>query len=367
MDERIIRRKAFIINLLYWGAVLGILYGILYHAIGWLLPLLIGFFIARLLNPIIRGIHRRTRIPRKPLAFIFVFLFLAVVATPLTFLIIRLVYIATEQVASFGGYYEDTIVPALQAVEGWFAQNLAMFFPDWEIGGDGSRIIEWLTAKIGDFVAEVNFAGLAAQAPLFLIRVLFTFLFTLFSTVYYRDALAFILRQMSKERRVFLSDTIISLKHSIASYFGAYLKIMAVTFAELLVGLSIIQQSFAILPAFAIALVDFIPALGCGTVLLPWIAISFIIGDTYMGVSLLVLYIIIFVVRQLIEPKIVGDQLGLNPLLTLVCMYLGYLAIGIIGLIVMPIVVTVLADLQRKQKIHIVRTEADEQASGALR
>jgi sporulation integral membrane protein YtvI len=362
MDERTQKRKAFIINLLYWAAILAILYGVLHYVIGWLLPLLIGFLVARLLNPLIRGIVRKTRIPRKPLAFIFVLLFLAIVGTPLTFLLINLFHIIQEQVTNFGDYYANTILPALRATEDWLAHNLAMFFPEWEVGGDGAHIIGWLTTRIGEFVATVNVAGLAAQTPVFLIRVLFTFLFTLFSTVYYRDALAFILLQMSKQRRVFLSETIVSLKHSIVSYFGAYLKIMAVTFVELLVGLSIIQGRFAILPAFAIALVDFIPALGCGTVLIPYAVISFIIGDTATGVGLLILYLIIFVIRQFIEPKIVGDQLGLNPLLTLVCMYLGFLAIGVLGLIVMPIVVTVLADLQRKKKIHIVNVAGDDRS-----
>jgi sporulation integral membrane protein YtvI len=366
MDERTVRRKQFIINLLYWAAILAILYGILHYVIGWLLPLLIGFLIARLLNPPIRAISRKTRIPRKPLAFAFVLLFLAVVGTPLTFLLIKLFQIVREQVTHFGVYYSDTIVPSLQSIEGWFAQNLAAFFPDWEVAGDGSRIIEWLTVRIGDLVAAVNFAGLAAQTPVFLIRVLFTFLFTLFSTVYYRDALAFILRQMSTKRRIFLSDTIVSIKQSIVSYFGAYIKIMAVTFVELLVGLSIIRGSFSILPAFAISLVDFIPALGCGTVLLPWAVISLITGHTYLGIGLLILYVIIFVIRQFIEPKIVGDQLGLNPLLTLVSMYLGFLAIGVLGLIIMPIVVTVLADLQRKKKIHLVNVTDDDRRDADL-
>jgi predicted PurR-regulated permease PerM len=137
---------------------------------------------------------------------------------------------------------------------------------------------------------------------------------------------------------------------------------MAVTFVELLVGLSIIRGSFSILPAFAIALVDFIPALGCGTVLLPWAIVCLIIGDTYMGIGLLILYVIIFVIRQFIEPKIVGDQLGLNPLLTLVSMYLGFLIFrSVIGLIIAPIIVTVLADLQRKKKIHLVNVADDDQ------
>jgi sporulation integral membrane protein YtvI len=352
--EQVARRKRFLINLLYWAAVLAIVYVILHYVIGWLMPFIIGFLIARLLNPLIRLVSRKTRIPRKPIAFLFVLLFIGVIGTPLAFGGVHLFHAIREYVINFGDYYANTIAPALQETERWVAQNLGMLFPEWEAGGEGTHITALLAEQITNFVASFNFVGLAAATPTFLLRVLFTFLFTLFSTVYYEDALAFILRQMSEKRRLFLSHTIISIKRSIVNYFGAYLKIMAVTFAELLIGLSIIRGSFSILPAFAISLVDFVPALGCGTVLIPWAAIALITGNTTLGVGLFILYGIIFGIRQFIEPKIVGDQLGLNPLLTLAAMYLGFLAIGPIGIIVMPIVVTVIADLQRTDKIHVV-------------
>jgi sporulation integral membrane protein YtvI len=354
-DIRTERRKRFIINLLYWAAILGALYFILNYVIGWLLPLLIGFGIARLLNPLIRLIAKKTRIPRKPIAFAVVLLFLGVVGTPLVFLVINLFHIIREQVNQFGAQYEETIVPSLRMAENWLAQNLGMFFPNWEVGGEGGHLIEWLTDRIGDFINAVNFGALAAQTPAFLLRVLFTGLFTLFSCVYYQDALAFILRQMGPKKRLFLSETITSLKRSIVSYYGAYLKIMLLSFAQLVIGLSIVRGQFSPLLAFSISLLDFIPAIGCGIVFFPWIAICLIIGDTGMALGLGILYIIVFILRQIVEPKILGDQLGLNPLLTLTAMYLGYLAIGVLGLIIMPIVVTVIADLQRKEKISVVK------------
>ncbi|MCL2003750.1 MAG: sporulation integral membrane protein YtvI [Oscillospiraceae bacterium] len=353
-DERTARRKRFLINLLYWAAVLALLYGLLNYVIGWLLPFLIGFLIARILNPLIRLISRKTRIPRKPVAFLAVILFIGIIGTPLTFGGIYLFHSVQEQAEQFGDYYTNTIEPALRETERWITQNIGMLFPDWEVDGDGAHIIAWLAEGIARMVASINFVGLAAQAPTTFLLVLFTFLFTLFSTVYYEEALAFILRQMSEKRRLFISHTIVSLKRSLVSYYGAYLKIMAVTFAELLIGLSLIRGQFSLVPALAIALLDFLPVVGCGTVLIPWAVISLIIGNTTMGIGLFLLYIIIFTIRQLIEPKIVGDQLGLNPLLTLAAMYLGFLAMGVLGLIIMPIVVTVIADLQRKDKIHLV-------------
>ena len=355
MDERTANRRRFLINLMYGAAILALLYFLFGYVIGWLLPLLIGFVIARLLNPPIRVLAKKTRLPRKPIAFLFAVLFIAVIGTLLFLLGTLLFRTVRDQVYKLPEYYNETVLPALRQVENWAADNLGEFIPDWNTDGDGSNLTAMLTNAVANLPAAFGTVfGLATQTPVFLIRVLFTFLFTLFSTVYYEDAVSFILRQMNEKRRLFLGDTIAAFKRSIVSYFGAYLKIMAVTFMELLIGLSIARGRFSLLPAMAVAMLDFLPAVGCGTVLVPWAAVSLIIGNMPLGIGLLILYLVIFCVRQFIEPKIVGDQLGLNPLLTLASMYLGFLAIGVLGLIVMPIVVTVIADLQRHEKIRVV-------------
>jgi sporulation integral membrane protein YtvI len=355
MDEKAERRKRFLINLLYWAAILAILYVILNYVIGELLPLLIGVVFARLLNPLIRLITRKTRIPRRPVAVVFVLLFIGVIGTPVTLGIIKLVEIIPQQISQVEGYYDNAILPALKTIESWVAQNLQMFFPEWDVGGEGTHLLDTLTNWVKGLIASMNMTAMAMQIPAILLRVLFTFLFMLFATVYFEEGKAFILRQMPVKNRIFLSETIVAFKKSVASYYGGYLKIMAVTFVELLIGLSIIRGSFSIVPAFFVAFVDFLPVLGCGMVLVPWAGISLIMGNTAMGIGLLILYVIVFVIRQFIEPKIVGDQLGLNPLLMLTSMYIGYLAMNVLGLIVMPIIVTVIVYLQKHEKIHVFK------------
>lgn len=98
---------------------------------------------------------------------------------------------------------------------------------------------------------------------------------------------------------------------------------MIITFSELLVGLLVIGIENPLLIALTIAVVDVLPVLGAGTVLIPWGIVNIIFGNTKLGLSLLLLYVIILFVRQLIEPKIVGQQIGVHPLLTLFGMYVG--------------------------------------------
>ena len=101
------------------------------------------------------------------------------------------------------------------------------------------------------------------------------------------------------------------------------------------------NQPYPLLLAFLIAIIDALPILGTGTVLLPWAVYSAITGNLGLGLGLLVTYIIITVVRQLVEPRIVSSNLGVHPFLTLITMYIGFKIFGLFGLIVGPVVMII--------------------------
>lgn len=117
----------------------------------------------------------------------------------------------------------------------------------------------------------------------------------------------------------------------------AYALLFAVTFAELLLGFWILRQRYALLFSFAIALVDILPVLGTGTVLIPWAIALILTGNSGRGIAFLVLYLVITVVRQILEPRVVGGGIGLPPVLTLMGMYMGLKLAGIPGMIGLPV------------------------------
>ena len=125
-----------------------------------------------------------------------------------------------------------------------------------------------------------------------------------------------------------------SIKNAVGGYFKAQFKIMGVVFLILLVGFAVLGIRFAVLIAFLTAFLDFLPFLGTGTVLLPWALFQFLAHDYRMTVGLLVIYAVSQTVRQLIQPKIVGDTVGLSPLATLIWIYIGYKLYGVVGMIV---------------------------------
>ena len=124
-----------------------------------------------------------------------------------------------------------------------------------------------------------------------------------------------------------------NLKYAVGGYFKAQFKIMAVVFVILLAGFLMSGVHFSILLALGIAFLDFLPFFGTGTALIPWAVYKFLVGDYRMVAALVVIYGVSQLVRQLIQPKLVGDSMGLNPLYTLFLLYVGYRLGSVLGMI----------------------------------
>ena len=132
-----------------------------------------------------------------------------------------------------------------------------------------------------------------------------------------------------------------------------YLLLMCITFVELFIGFKILRVDMAFFYAFLTAIVDILPVLGTGTVLIPWGIIACILGNMGMGVGILILYVIITAVRQFLEPKIIGQQVGLHPIVTLICIFAGGKFMGILGIFLFPIMATVLKKMNDEGTIHL--------------
>lgn len=133
-----------------------------------------------------------------------------------------------------------------------------------------------------------------------------------------------------QDRMTMITD---NLKFAVGGYFKAQFKIMGVVGVLLLIGFGIMQVHYAVILAILIAMLDFLPFFGTGTALLPWAVYKLLVGNYKMAIMLLVLYGVTQLVRQVIQPKLVGDGVGLNPLLTLVLLYAGYKLGGLLGMI----------------------------------
>lgn len=136
-----------------------------------------------------------------------------------------------------------------------------------------------------------------------------------------------------------------TLKKTVSGWLLAQAKLVVVTFAILCLGFVLLQITHPILWAAATCLVDILPVLGTGTVLIPWSIVCFLQGDSIRGIGLVAIYIVISLLRSVLEPRLVGKQLGLDPLVTLLAIYAGYQLWGLVGMLLAPILAVVAAQI----------------------
>ena len=117
------------------------------------------------------------------------------------------------------------------------------------------------------------------------------------------------------------------------------------TAAELLIGFLLLSVDYAVLLALITAVLDALPVLGVGIVLIPYAILSFAMGNTVTGIGLLILYGVITVVRQIAEPRLVGKSLGLHPILMLIAFYAGWRLFGVAGVLIGPLLAMVIKSL----------------------
>ena len=142
-------------------------------------------------------------------------------------------------------------------------------------------------------------------------------------------------------------------KTALLQYIRSYALILSITFAEIYLGLWILGVKRPFIIAMLIAVFDILPAVGTGGIIIPWGIIAIALGDFFLGIGLLALYLIVTVVRNTLEPKIVGEQVGLHPVATLMAMFLGSKIMGIVGLFGFPIALVILTKLNDSGKIKL--------------
>ena len=135
-------------------------------------------------------------------------------------------------------------------------------------------------------------------------------------------------------------------------YLRAYLLLLLVTFSILFFGFCILRVKYAFLLALVVAFVDLLPILGVGTVLIPWSIVCFLQKNYFLGVGILILYVVALILRQILEPRLVGKSLGISPILTLFSTYAGYVLLGFLGMLIGPIAALTVKNLlvQREKK-----------------
>ncbi|MBR2930856.1 MAG: AI-2E family transporter [Clostridia bacterium] len=340
MDENKLRRLAYLTVVSFGGIAL--VYLFFKNVFAVLLPLLIAWAIAFITRPIAEAIGRRVRIPRGVLRAIFALLITVTVIGAISLLVYA---VAHELWLLLSGFGDGEGLRALidKLVSGGFLGGI--------LDSLGERIADVFYELVISVVSGLGSAitGVLGAIPGTLLFILVTVIASVYFALDLERINSLVLRILPAKGAEWLKRFKTGLFSVGLKYIGSYLILMLITFVIMLVGLLIIGAPYALLLAFIIALFDLLPVIGVGTILIPWGLFELAVGSGALGVGLLVLFCIYQVIRQLAEPRIIGRNLGVHPLLTLTLLYIGYSLFGFSGILVVPIV-SVLIEISFNKK-----------------
>lgn len=355
--EKVEKRRAFIINFVFYTVVLGMVYVIFKYALGWFTPFIIGFVIAYMLKPVITLLEKRIPLNRRVIASIVVLFAYVAVGTLIWILGSGIANSASSFLSSLPLMFKEQVVPVFYKVNEFLVSTVEKLSPEMvdEISSltqtITSELSSWLISLSSGFVSTLG--GMTSTVPRMVVTLVFSILSSIFITMDYKTISSFIAKQLPEKFRGYLFDFKGYLVNTVLKYIKAYLILMCITFVELLVGLLIIRVPNTVTVAVLIAIADVLPIIGCGTILIPWLIIELIKGNYFMAIGLSIIYIVIYIVRQILEPRIVGKQLGLHPLVTLLAMYLGMRVMGFGGMILFPVITIILINFQKAGTIKL--------------
>lgn len=379
MDEKTSKKWSVIVNVLYAALIIGAFYLIFKTFFGVLLPFLLAFFVAAILNRPVSFIEKKTPLKRGPLSAVFVLLILAVVGGLFT--------LAGAGIVSKLKDFYDYVIAQLQnttqlLTEIKFKILGVIGYPDDSAQGVAAelytRVEAFFDGLIENGLKDVSFSGIpwsgvlskstgvikgtVGAIPSMLIASVVSIVACVFMTVDFENIKAFIVRQFPSGQRAKLSACKKITVNTFKSMVKAYSLIILITTCELSLGffilrlIGVLASDFIVLIALIIAIIDIIPVLGTGTVLVPWAVYSFISGKIGLGIGLLIIYAAVTVIRQIIEPKLVAGQADLSPIVTIIAMYIGTKTLGILGFFILPFSVILIKKFNDEGIIHLFKS-----------
>lgn len=387
------KKKRAIVNITYYAIIILLAFVGVRYALGVCLPIVAAFFIATLLQRPKNFIVKKTFIKKGFASVISLFTLLFIAG----FFVVLIGVRAVEEIRGFIDYVilqiqnfdvfltniENATLNLIGNLPAFISETLtesvgtiftqlreyiagqSTELTDSIAGSLGSSFnVSWITTPLSGVIST------AKQIPSIIIAIIVCLVASCFMASDYDEIMGFIKRQFPREKRRDLSRAKNLLKSTLSKMAKAYALIMTVTFTEIFLGLTLLRMlgifssSFTVIIAIVTAIVDIIPVLGTGTILIPWAAYSLIVGNYPLAIGLAVIYAVITVIRQIVEPKLVAGQLGLSPVVTVSALYLGLKIFGVFGMIIAPIILTMLKVLNDEGIIHIwksSRQEADEE------
>lgn len=388
-EQRIERQKNFLIQATFVVVWLAIIWLFIKAAGSVLLPFVIAFAVAWALAYPVDFITEKLHVKRYLAAVFVVVIFYFALGCVVYFAGSRLIGLVQDLMHEWGDYFTQTVSPMLQNFFAWLENTFGGLFStvsnavgsavenagDFSANGAVGKAVNSARSGSGRDAASIERAsevlskisdgaidGISKAAtgiPGFLTNLLITVIATIFTELEFHQVIRFCRNQIPDRYLHMFQAGKGYVTGTLGRCILSYCLIMGMTFLELWTGLALLGIEGAFVIAFVIAVLDILPVIGTGTVLIPWSVLAFAGGNLKIGIGILALYLVITIVRNIVEPKLVGRQMGLSPVVMLPCMLVGLKMFGIVGLFVIPFGVAFIKSLNDAGVIHIFRGDSD--------
>ena len=347
-----------IVNIRYWTRVAkNILYVVLliialYLALKlsiFYMPFLIAFIISLMIEPLIKYIMKKTKLTRRTSSIIIFIIVSIILLGILAWIIITLFSESSSLLQGLNDYFDKASVQVQELIQRLNFDKIKL----------SDEVLNIVQESSGDFLQTVSnwirnalngLINIVTKIPEIAICVGITILalyFICVDKIYILDQIEYHLPKVWVKR---LSNHLKDLIQTLGGYLKAEATLILVSFIISLIGLYILSFlnfniQYPLLMALFIGFVDALPILGSGTVMVPWAVVSGLNGDLSLGIAIVTLFIIMSIVRQFLEPKLVSKNIGVHPIFTLIAMYTGFKITGVIGLLIGPIVLIIIKNI----------------------
>lgn len=353
------QKRTFLINAAYYGVLIILALLFARYLLTPLSPFIAGFIIAWLLNRPSRALARKLRLHARIPIFLLNIVFYVIVFVLALFAVVQVISALEHLVPQIPLVYTNSIAPFIRMAFEELEVKMAEYDPTFvEIIDQMTRqlfsYLEQLVSQISVWAVKLV-SSIVTGMPNVILSIIITVVSTFFISLDFDRVVGFLKSCLPARMRGTISETVTTGVSSIRKILVSYILIMMLSFAELSIGFLLLNVPYAVGFALLVAVIDIMPILGTGLVLIPWAMIAAILGNFRMALGIAALYVIMLVVRNIVEPRLVGQQMGLHPLATLVSMFVGLQLFGLIGLFGFPITLSLYF------KMH--KTNANRKAS----
>ena len=340
-------KKKFIIDAMYYGIIAILALLAIQYVLPIMVPFIIAFIVTALLQLPLNRMNLKSKHMRKLASILLCAVFYVIVLVIALIIGARLITEAGDLIRAIPKLFSE-IVPFINSAFDDLEVAVAAY--DSELATVIDQMATSTLKTISQAVTSVSTKALilvtntATSIPGTIVSVIITVISTFFMAIDYDIILNFLKKLIPASKKEIFDTSAHYTKSMLGVYVKSYTLLFSLTFVELSIGFTLLKIPYGILLALIISIFDLLPILGTGGILLPWALILLVIGNVKLAAGIAALYLIITFVRQTLEPKIVGAQIGLHPLATLIAMLLG---LGLVGLLVFPVTLSVINAMHR--------------------